>query len=311
MAEPAPLQTSSATKAEPATPGAERGERPKVAYVMGAGRSGSTILGITLGNCEDIFYAGELDKWLRRAGDPPLRGEQREQFWESVREEVDVPAELLGKTARCLEQTSAPFYPSTWKQQRKLRRPYRRLAEQLYRAVAQTAGVTHIVDTSHFPRRARELQRIDGIDLYLLFVVRDPQSVVASWDRDDVVEPRFSVPRTNAYLWITYLLSLYVFLRHPRERRLLVRHETFLDDPEGVLRDIFDCIGSAAAMPDFSALQTGVPFQGNRVARSEVVSLKGRPSPPKRRSLLTAVLQLPWRVVFSLLRPSAGSASRG
>ncbi len=120
------------------------------------------------------------------------------------------------------------------------------------------------------------------------------------------------MPRTNAYLWITYLLSLHVFLRHPRERRLLVRHETFLDDPEGVLRDIFDCIGSAAAMPDFSALQTGVPFQGNRVARSEVVSLKGRPSPPKRRSLLTAVLRAArGELVFSLLRPSAGSASRG
>jgi Sulfotransferase family len=284
---------------------------PKVLYVMGAGRSGSTILGITLGNCTDIFYAGELDKWLRRSGTPPLGGEERQRFWRTVREEIDVSPTLLGKKARSLEQSSAPFRLHSRRGQRSLREPYRRFSQELYRVIARTAGVTHIVDTSHFPRRARELQRLDGIDLYLLFVVRDPQSVVASWNRDDVVEPRFDVSTTNAYLWLTYLLSLFVFLRHPRERRLLVRHESFLEDPQGVLRDIFDCVGSTAAMPDFTALQTGIPFQGNRVARSEVVSLSARAAPPARRSLATAVLQLPWQVVFSLLRPLAGAKPAG
>ena len=38
--------------------------RPRVIYIMGAGRSGSTILGVSLGNCADLVYAGELDKWL-------------------------------------------------------------------------------------------------------------------------------------------------------------------------------------------------------------------------------------------------------
>jgi sulfotransferase family protein len=274
---------------------------------MGAGRSGSTILGITLGNCENIFYAGELDKWLRRSGKPPLGGEERERFWEDVRENIDVAPSLLGKDARCLEQSSAPFRVRSWAKQRRLRKPYRHFSQELYQVIARTAGVTHIVDTSHFPRRARELQSLDGIELHLLFVVRDPQSVVASWNRGDVIEPRFDERTTNAYLWLTYLLSLFVFLRHPRNRRLLVRHESLVADPEGVLRDIFDASGSSAGMPDFTALQTGIPFQGNRVARSEVVSLNRSASPPARRSLATAVLQLPWKLVFARLRPAAGA----
>ncbi|HEX4467726.1 MAG TPA: hypothetical protein VH025_11110, partial [Solirubrobacteraceae bacterium] len=49
-------------------------EVTKVLYVMGAGRSGSTILGVMLGNCEGIFYAGELDKWLPREGRPKREG---------------------------------------------------------------------------------------------------------------------------------------------------------------------------------------------------------------------------------------------
>jgi hypothetical protein len=309
MAEPVRKQTLPAAE-PPAAPEPLPATRPKVLYVMGAGRSGSTILGITLGNCEGIFYAGEMDKWLRRSGKPPLGGFERERFWGEVRENVDLSPELAGKAARSLEQTSAPFRPGKWRGQRRLRRPYREFAEQLYRAVAQVAGATHVVDTSHFPRRARELQKLEGIDLYLLFAVRDPQSVIASWNREDVVEPRFQPSRTNVYLWVTYLLSLVVFLRHPRERRLLVRHEQFVADPRAVLRDIFDCVGSPSGMPDFDALQTGVPFQGNRVARSEVVSLNGRPSGAKSFSLLTAVAQLPWQLVFARLRPRAGAARR-
>lgn len=283
-------------------------EVPKVLYVMGAGRSGSTILGIALGNCEGVFYGGELDKWLRRAGEPPLGGEERERFWGQVREQLDVGPELRGKAARRLEQSMAAFRIHDWPAQRRLRMAYRSFSGALYRTIARTANATHVVDTSHFPRRAHQLQKTDGIELYLLFVVRDAQSVVASWKRDDVIEPQFSVPTTNAYLWLTYLLSLLVFLRQPRARRLLVRHEDFVADPAGVLTDILARSGGSSTMPDFGALRTGIPFQGNRVARSEVVALSQRASRPAQRSLLTTVLQTPWRIVFALLRPVAGRA---
>ena len=64
----------------------ESHRRPKVVYVMGSGRSGSTVLGVTLGNCESVFYAGELDAWLERSGAPILGGLERTRFWKAVRE---------------------------------------------------------------------------------------------------------------------------------------------------------------------------------------------------------------------------------
>ncbi len=292
----------------PADGGTE--EDPKVLYVIGAGRSGSTILGITLGNCDGVFYAGELDKWLRRSGEPPLGGEEREGFWARVREQIDVEPELLRKNARPLEQSMAVMHPRTWRAQRRLAARYRRFSAMLYATVARTAGATHVVDTSHFPRRARQLQLTQGIELYLLFAVRDPQSVVASWGRDDVIEPQFSEARTNAYLWLTYLLSLVVFLRHPRRRRLLVRHEDLLADPAAVIGDILARSGNSSPMPDFQALRTGIPFQGNRVAREEVVALNPPSKPPPRRKL-TAIAQLPWRAVFAVIGPVAGRAGSG
>jgi hypothetical protein len=203
-------------------------ERPKVVYVLGAGRSGSTIIGVALGNCRDVFCAGELHLWLGRGGRSPIRGanrSERAEFWARVGADVEVPADFPRREARFLEKSGALFRVDRWRAQRRLRGSYRRIAEQLYRAVARAAGVTHVVDTSHFPRRALELQKLSGIDLYLLFVVRDPRGVVSSYSRDEVDFRQFNVLTTNAYLWLTYALSLLAFLRHPRRRRLLVRYE--------------------------------------------------------------------------------------
>jgi hypothetical protein len=281
------------------------GASPKVIYVMGAGRSGSTILGVTLGNCAGVFYAGELDKWLLRAGVPALGGAERERFWRQVRRDVGDISDLSDRRARPLERSSALLHIGKLRTRRRLRSRYRCVAEELYRAIARAAAGTHIVDTSHYPLRARELQGLDGIELYLVFLVRDPQSVVASFAREDVAERRFDKRTTNAYLWLTHLISLYVFLRQPRARRLLVRHEAFTSNPAGILRDILDHVGSDAAIPDFTSLTTGIPLQGNRLIAADVVSLEPPTGPPPRRSRLTSVVQLPWTVIFSRLRPVA------
>jgi Sulfotransferase family len=278
--------------------------RPRVIYVMGAGRSGSTILGVALGNCADVFYAGELDRWLVRAGVPKRETPELLGFWRRVLERMVVPVGLLGGPSTSLERSSALLDVRRWAMRRRLRPSYRRAAEDLYQAIQQTAGVTHLVDSSHYPMRARELQAVAGIDLYLLYLVREPRRVVASLGREDVRERRFGLLAANAYLLLTQLLSLFVFLRHPRGRRIFVRHEDLLEDPERVLEEILRQCASAAAVPDLTALRTGLPFHGNRLIESDVVSLS-RGSKPAPRSLLTDCLQSPLAAVAARLRPAA------
>jgi Sulfotransferase family len=277
--------------------------RPKVVYVMGAGRSGSTILGVALGNCEGVFFAGELDRWLARQGVPRDGTQQRERFWAQVREQVDYPPQLAGKTT-WLERSSALLDPRRWPTRRRLRASYRRVSEELYRAIARSTGATHVIDSSHYPLRARELQSLTGIELYLLLLVRDQQRIVASLGRTDVPERSFGTLAANAYLWLTYLLSVRVFTRHPASRRLLVRHEDFLASPETVLTQILRGCDSPAHAPDLTQLRTGVPFHGNRLIKSPLVSLGPAAPAPARGSLLTALLQRPWTLVFARLRPA-------
>jgi len=287
-----------------------REPRPKVIYVMGAGRSGSTILGVALGNCEGVLFAGELDKWFAREGVPRREEPQLRAFWGRVLALMGDVRDVFAARTGWLERSSGLLDPRKWRTRRRLRARYREISQELYGALAAVSGASCLVDTSHYPLRARELQALAGIELHLLWLVRDPQSVVASLGRADVVERRFDVPTSNAYLWLTNALSLLVFLRHPRARRMFVCHEEFLAHPAAVLERILRSAGSSAAVPDLGRLRTGVPFHGNRLVLGEVVSLQARPDTAVRRSWLTAALQLPWRAIFATLRPAAGELGR-
>lgn len=287
-------------------------EKPSVIYVMGAGRSGSSTLGITLGNCTGVFYAGELDNWLVRSGVPQVEDASRMRFWSSVRdqlEDAEAASQLFGNEAqRAIERSLSIFRVHLWGARYRLRGRYRRIAEDLYRALTRAAGVTHIADTSHYPLRARELQRIGAINLYLVYLVRDPQGVVASFNRDDVGEFTKSTLHTNIYLWVTHLLALLVFLRHPRDRRLLVYHEDFVADPGAVVRRILELSNAAdATLPNFAALDIGLPLQGNRVTREATLSLKRSADSPARTSRATAFLQAPVMAVLARLRPASST----
>ncbi|HUB36622.1 MAG TPA: sulfotransferase [Solirubrobacteraceae bacterium] len=248
---------------------------PTVIYVMGAGRSGSTILGVALGNCERVFFAGELDKWLLRRGRPRRQDPRRTRFWEAVLAQVTGAEPLFGSAVHNdLERSSSLFRPARRSVGRRLRVRYRQVTEDLYRATASAAEATHVVDTSHYPLRARELQRLPGIDLFLVLLVRDPRAVMASMAREDVPEPTFRTLNAVGYLTLTYLISAWVYLRQPRSRRMVVRHERFLGDPERVIGELLARAGAHGEPPDFSALETGMPLQGNRLIDADTVALR-------------------------------------
>jgi hypothetical protein len=277
---------------------------------MGQGKSGSTILGVAIGNCDGVFFAGELASWLMTSGRPLLGGTERARFWRDVADDVPIPPELHGPSAfHHLERGSSALRLDRRSAAARIRALYRPLTGALYRSVAARAGATHVIDTSHLPLRARELQGLEDIDLHLLFLVRDAESIVASHTRHvrsrEVAERRLRFVVINAHLWVTYLLSVIVFLRQPRDRRLLVRHEDFVADPAGVMREILDFAGSAAPIPDLANLSTGLPFQGNALLRKEAVALKPNPAPPHHESRLIRLLQRPWALVLSRLGPAA------
>lgn len=250
----------------------------KVLYVMGAGRSGSTILGVTLGNCDDFFHAGELDAWLRRYAIPNFSGAARTKFWAAIRDALGDVDGLYGDRAwRYLEHSAAIFRPRRRRAVRDLRARYRDVCQALYREIANHADRSVIVDTSHYPLRAREMAHLPDVELYLLYLVRSPVDVVASFRKKGVRQTPKPMFATIPYLLLTSLLSTYVyFFCFPRDHRVFLRYEDLCATPEAVIRRILALSGSTSPIPDLDALDTGVAFQGNRILRSRSVRLERR-----------------------------------
>jgi hypothetical protein len=281
-------------------------QQPKVVYVMGAGRSGSTILGVALGNCTGVFYAGELESWLRRSGVPDPGDEERIRFWDAIREQVH-GEDLFGERAwRLLEHSAAAFRVYNWPARRRLRSRYLEVTETLYSAIARAATATHIVDTSHYPLRARELRRLSGVEVYLVYLVRSPHKVVASFNRRDTPKSRKTPLATNAYLWLTHLVSIVVFLGHRRDRRVVLHYEDFTADPERILGRLISALDLSATPPELTSLDRGIPFQGNRLLRSKTITFRRSSEHPERRSPLISLLHLPWTSALACLRPRVG-----
>src|SRR4051794_19845870 len=148
--------------------------RTTVIYIMGAARSGSTIVGIALGNYPNAFYAGELDLFARLAGSPTRDAESVRQFWAAVNKRLSERGAVASPAwHRRLEQprslVSGDFLRSS--------DDYRAFNAELYQAVAEEANVRVIVDSSHYPLRRWRLGGVGQVRINTVYLVRDPIAV--------------------------------------------------------------------------------------------------------------------------------------
>jgi hypothetical protein len=114
----------------------------------------------------------------------------------------------------------------------------------------------------------------------------------------------------NVGLWLTQLLAIRIFLSHPRDRRMFLRHEDFLDDPSGVTRQILEMLGSRAELPDLQALNVGAPLEGNQLIRSASVAIRPAVSHRPPRDAMTRFAQAMWAPLLRRLRPAAKVGER-
>ncbi|MGL5853527.1 MAG: sulfotransferase, partial [Phycicoccus sp.] len=125
-----------------------------------------------------------------------------------------------------------------------------------YRAVADLDGVDVVVDSSKNPVYAKLLERLPGVELTVLTVVRDPRAGAFSWrrrkttgDRDDgATMERLEVWR-SALVWTAWHALLGRWFP-AGDRHLLLRYEDFVAEPEASVRRVLDRLGHDYG-PDF------------------------------------------------------------
>jgi hypothetical protein len=168
----------------------------RVLYVAGAGRSGSTLLGMLLGALPGMVAVGELRHiWRRGVVDDELCGcgqpFSRCPFWTEVGERAfggweRAPTERMLELQRRVDRfrrlpgvAVGRLAPQTSRRVME----YAGVAARLYRAVSETAGGAAVVDTGKSVAFAAAIRRRPELDVRVVHLVRDPRAVAHSWTR--------------------------------------------------------------------------------------------------------------------------------
>jgi hypothetical protein len=224
-----------------------------VLYIVGSGRSGSTLFERTLGATRGFFNVGEMNELFRRVAPSDERcgcGEQFSQcpFWTAVGQRafggwdpsfVEGVAHLQRRVTRQRDLPlllAAPRGPAAFVD---ALAQYQAVIARLYRAIVVESGAGVLVDASKGPALALALARSPEIDLRLVHLVRDSRGVAYSWAKTGVERPQAAdgagvmasySPWWTAAWWTTFQTETGV-VRAALSHSARVRYEDFVEDP--------------------------------------------------------------------------------
>lgn len=247
----------------------------RVLNLTGGGRSGSTILGNVLGQVEGFFHGGELCYlWNRGVRQDALCGcgvpFSTCPIWTEVMHDPAVAS--FASSQRRLERFPRAgnrrlplvmVHPGLSRSTVADAAHYAEQLMALYTAIAHVTGSRVIVDSSKAPSHVHALARMNGIDLRVVHLLRDPRAVAHSWhrrvEREDVggdrprTQTRTSIAR-GALKWAYSNVMIDAATNRMRAERLMrVRYEDFVRDPVNVSSEIARFAGAGEAQLPFSS----------------------------------------------------------
>ena len=286
--------------------------KPRVLYVLGYGRSGSTMLGMALGQHPGMVNLGEISVLPTFVPGPTyiapracgcLRTLDECPYWQGVARRLGSMDKLAddgtGLSPTMGWRRYAPWLPepggdlSRWAA----------AAEALYGATIVEAGATVAVDTSKGASRALWLWRSGVVELSFIWLTRRLEDVIRSQVRHG-----HSAVKTGVS-WRLAQRQAGQMARHAELAGLVVpriSYERLIQEPQAVLSDILTHVGlpwDEAVLTPLPAHTIGGEHEGKHGGRLTIAP-STTTSPP---------LPLPARVTARLLnsRPTEPVAARG
>ena len=228
-------------------------ERTKIAFILGWGRSGSTVLGNVLGELPGFFCVGEIHwLWQRALVQRCACGRLVPEcpVWSRVLASVGYPdridpAEVWGwqrEELRVFHALRLLRMGPRDVSERPALGNYARVLGDVYRAVAETTGERVIVDTSKLPSAAALLELMPDLDVYYVHLVRDPRAVAYSWQKKEKKRSvdwdedalRYGAAASTSR-WSSYnLLADWIHRKAPG-RFVTLRYEDFVAHPRAAV----------------------------------------------------------------------------
>lgn len=243
----------------------------KVLFVAGTGRSGTTILSSIIGQIPGAAAAGEIRYVWERGFLQDHRCGCGEPFsrcpvWTEVVRTAfpDGPPDPQAVSRDLLDRLRMLRVPSmVWRQVtgRPVIPPHPNdeAVAALYRAFIEVVRATVLVDSSKVPPYGKLLERLPGLDLHVLQVIRDPRANAFSWQRLKETRDREGVTDTmeqlelwrSAVMWLVWNYLVELWWPWKRPTNVQVHYEQFVADPRRTVEDVARALGVDASGVDY------------------------------------------------------------
>lgn len=247
----------------------------KVLSVVGAGRSGTTVLASILGELDGFTSAGEL-RWLWergvRDGRPCACGRPPEEctVWSTVLDDVraalaerlpttDVEAVVAAQHEVAARRRLPRLFGSigTASPDWKALETVRTVIGAACFSLAAGTGARVVVDTSKRPADAAVLAGLPDVDHYVLHIVRDPRAVVHSWRRAKTFTTggqtrtmgTRSLGSTVRRWWSSGLWTEGLRRHVPGSHWMHMRYEDFAAEPRRAVEELMSFMGESGPTP--------------------------------------------------------------
>lgn len=275
-----------------ATRSADIADLPEVLYVMGTGRSGTTILEVLIANSTGFASVGELkhifrDGFLREKPCACGKAASSCDLWSRVMQSTRWQREEFAHLARLTDGLEAHWrFPFVWSGLvgRRLLAEYRSAAATLYRSVAATSQSPIVVDSSKYPARALLLAREFPGRVRVLCITRSAAGLLKAFEKKhtDEQKPKSPIAATFYYLYVLFCMRL--VKARLGDRCLTIRFEDLRRDADGVLRRIeqwsgYRLEGARRKLAENDWFEVGHIVTGNRLRKQGRVKFEaGDPS---------------------------------
>lgn len=284
----------------------------KVIYIMGLGRSGSTLLDVVLGNHPQMYTVGQFADfvrigWIHSTTCSCGQTATECPFWSAVRRRwharLGDHSEREYEAARQMHErmSRSPYSLPASRLGTKRYRFYINSTVALYRSVFEVCEGKVIVDSSKMPFRGFHLSRAEGIDLRIIHIVRDARAVAYSWSKPARSTPRD--PKWTAVNWMaTHLASEWVLRNIDDSASLRLRYEDFVEDPANTLRLVGDLVNEDMN-PVISRLLENQPMTITHLASGNQLRLEQQIRLKPDREWQTAMRKEDQRSVWAITFP--------
>lgn len=254
----------------------DRTRPPRIVYIAGYGRSGSTLLDMILGQHPAVVSAGEVTTlsrhvWAQReycsCGKTAPECERWGEIGSTWLARPDDAASLPAYH-RLQADVEAIVSPVRLLRRTLFRRAFDRYAARtllLFDAIRSQSGKDIVIDSSKLPGRALALHATGAVDLRVIHLVRDGRGVAASMLRPYEVDAKAGLQKKlvskpafrTAIRWCLVNLAAEMLRRRVGPQRYLqIRYEDFIADPRAGLAAIGELTGLDFA-PIADALMRG------------------------------------------------------